>query len=486
MKTLLAALFLSLVVSCVLTPWIRRLAPKLGAVDLPSGRRVNKRIIPRLGGIAIAAGFFTPLVALLFYDNTVADLFRENTLRVVGLLVGGLVICGVGALDDVKGVRALYKLYTQLLVATFAYYCGFQIDAVYIPFLGEIQLGIVGFPLTLCWIVGIVNALNLIDGLDGLAGGVALSACVVNIVVGLVSGNLLATLLAMALAGAILGFLFFNFNPASIFMGDSGSMFLGYVLSVSALFGFKGTTAVGLLVPILAMGVPILDTLTAIARRVFSRRPVFASDRHHFHHRLLELGLTHRRAVLFLYGISTLFMIAAILVYMGKDWVVGLTLLGCTLGIAVFIRSVGTLRTSGAADADESELLLWRKEIPLALIGLETAKSQSDILDVLDAFSAGAGLYLARLDGASIENWMWEAPERMAEESMRGYVSCELPLWNADQSERYRLRFGWYSDSGKANPENRAFLWLVADAVERALARQGRQGPLRLVQDLTS
>ena len=198
------------------------------------GRRVNKKVIPRLGGIAIAVGFLVPLLALLLYDNKIGDIFRENIWRAVGICLGGIFICGLGALDDLKGVRALYKLYVQLAVASGAYFCGFQIDAVHLPYVGVLEMGALAFPLTVAWIVGIINALNLIDGLDGLAGGVALSACIV-LVVGLVSGNLLVTLLSVALAGALLGFLFFNFNTATIFMGDSRSMFQDVLASTSLL-----------------------------------------------------------------------------------------------------------------------------------------------------------------------------------------------------------------------------------------------------------
>ena len=462
------------------------MAPKLGAVDLPSGRRVNKRIIPRLGGIAIAAGFLAPLIALLFVDNVVADLFREDLFRVLGLVVGGAAICALGALDDLKGVRARYKLYVQLAVACFAYWCGFQIDAVYLPFLGDLDMGIFGLPLTIFWIVGIINALNLIDGLDGLAGGVALSACVVNLVIGMVSGNLLATLLAAALAGALLGFLFFNFNPASIFMGDSGSMFLGYVLSVSALFGFKGTTAVGLLVPILAMGVPILDTLTAIARRLVNKRSVFASDRHHFHHKLLDLGLTHRRAVLFLYAISCLFMLSAILVYVGKDWVVGVTLFGSTLGIAIFIRSVGTFRTKVAEESDEAQFVLWRQSIPDFLFKLESSRSDDELWHLLNEFSETLGLYLGRLEYESEQPWRWEGEDSQAGEGMRGYVASEYVFWAKKETVRYRMRFGWYCDSGRVLPENRILLQLVVDAVDRFINREQAEisAPVQLVEKL--
>ncbi len=486
MKTLIAAFFISLIVSSILTPWIRRLAPKLGAVDLPSGRRVNKRIIPRLGGIAIAVGFLSPLIGLLFFDNKIADLFREDLLKVLGLCVGAVIICALGALDDWRGVRARHKLYVQIGVASFAYWCGFQIDAVHLPFLGDLEMGIFAFPFTLFWIVGIINALNLIDGLDGLAGGLAFSACVVNIVVGLVSGNLLATLLAIALAGALLGFLVFNFNPASIFMGDSGSMFLGYVLGVSALFGFKGTTAIGLLVPILALGVPILDTLTAIARRVISRRPIFASDRHHFHHRLLELGLTHRRAVLSLYAISALLTGASILVYVGKDWVVGLTLLGTVVGIGVFIRVVGTLRTPDVNESNTELLEVWRQVVPEAILGFEKIENESDLWTFLESFSEKAGLYHIRCSSNEGKDWLWEAPEAMADEGMRGYVTCEFKFWTVDKSDRFKLHYGWYCDSGKVQPENHILLQLITDGIERVLSRRAEEGRLQLVEPSAS
>lgn len=450
---------------------MRKLAPKLGAVDLPSGRRVNQKIIPRLGGVAIAAGFLLPILALLFYDNDVGELFREHLWRALGICVGGVVICGLGAWDDLKGVRALYKLYVQLAAASAAYFCGFQIDAIHLPYVGILDMGALAFPLTVFWIVGIINALNLIDGLDGLAGGVALSACVVNIVIGLVSGNLLVTLLSVALAGAVLGFLFFNFNPATIFMGDSGSMFLGYVLATTSLLGAKGTTAVGLLVPVLAMGLPILDTLSAIARRVLSRRPVFSSDRHHFHHRLLEMGLTHKRAVLTLYGISVLFMASALVVYLGKDWVVGGALVSVSIAIAVLIRTVAIFRTPRVTKSDVDELSLWRSHLLTSLHELEMVPVQNEIWSVLSRFAQKAALFSGQCEVNGEGQWNWETNESEACEGMRGYVCFTVPFEVASSTEPARMAFGWYCDAGKVLPEHESLLRLLTDAVEKACKR---------------
>lgn len=277
MRTYLAAFTLAAVVSGTLTPLVRLLAFRLGAISRPGGRHVHRHETPRLGGLAICLGFFAPLVGLFFVQSAVANDFTQDISKVIGLFAGGAVLCIVGAVDDTRGIRALYKLYAQIIVAMFAFACGFRIDVIALPFIGNLSMGAFALPVTVLWIVGIVNAVNLIDGLDGLAAGVVFFASMTNFVVAWLSEASLPALFMSTTMGAILGFLFYNFNPARIFMGDSGSYFLGYVIATTSLAGaaVKASTTVSLLVPVVALGVPIFDTLFAMIRRWLERRPFF-------------------------------------------------------------------------------------------------------------------------------------------------------------------------------------------------------------------
>lgn len=342
MKSSLAVFVFAFGGSAVLTPLARAWALRVGAFDEPTSRHVHKSPIPRLGGLAVVLGFFGSLAVLYALETSSLgrQLFAKPEL-VVGLISGGLAAAALGAMDDLKGVRALHKLTVQIGIACAAYAFGFRIDAVALPWIGTVELGALAIPATVFWFVAVMNAVNLIDGLDGLAGGIAFIACVSNFVVGWMNDALLVVLLSAALAGAVLGFLIYNFNPASIFMGDTGSLFLGFVLAATSLLGssIKSSTTVSLLVPILALGVPIMDTLFAMVRRWLERRPLFAPDRGHIHHKLLDLGLTHRRAVITLYAVSTVLAVGAVAVALGRSWEVGGALIAVTVVIVGFVKA---------------------------------------------------------------------------------------------------------------------------------------------------
>lgn len=303
------------VVSFVLTPRVRDFALRRNIIDhSESSRKIHKARIPRLGGLAIVAGMFAGLGVGLTNEpgNLHSPLLTWP--KVLGLLGGGLVIAGLGLVDDLKGVRPRTKLLTQLLVSISIVAIGFRIDKIAIPFGEPIALGYLGVPLTVLWIVGIINALNLIDGLDGLAGGVALAGAATNFVLVSMRGDMLSMIIMATLAGSIVGFLVYNFHPASIFMGDTGSMFLGYSLAtLSLIASTKSATTVALFVPIVMLGLPIVDTLFAMLRRSIRGRPMFSADKEHIHHLLLARGLSHRSAVLSLYAVAGLLGGAAII-----------------------------------------------------------------------------------------------------------------------------------------------------------------------------
>jgi UDP-GlcNAc:undecaprenyl-phosphate/decaprenyl-phosphate GlcNAc-1-phosphate transferase len=351
MRTAVVAFVLSLLCGTLLTPLVRRLAHRFGALDHGrSSRKIHGKPIPRLGGIAIVIAFYAPLVGLLLFQTGVGQLFLAEREHVIGLFVGGFAIALLGLYDDLRGANAWKKFAVQFAVAGLLYYLGFRIDVFANPLGEPIVLGWASVPFTMFWIVGVINALNLIDGLDGLAGGVALVAIITTFLVSFQRGHPLMMLFTSALAGAIVGFLVYNFNPASIFMGDTGSMFLGFVLSTTAIqTNQKASTAVAVLIPAIALGVPIMDTLLAIARRALRGRPLFQADKEHIHHRLIAAGLSHRQAVLVLYGFCVLLGGAALILTYANSGQAALLLVVLALMAFVFLRRLGFMRLDGVS-----------------------------------------------------------------------------------------------------------------------------------------
>jgi UDP-GlcNAc:undecaprenyl-phosphate GlcNAc-1-phosphate transferase len=346
MRTAAVAFVLSLLFGALLTPIVRALARQYGVLDhARSSRKIHGRPIPRLGGIAIVLAFYVPMVGLLLFHGGVGTLFLAERQHVIGLFVGGISIALLGLYDDLRGANAWKKFLVQFAVAGLLYALGFRIEILANPFGEPITLGWVGMPFTVLWVVGVINAINLIDGLDGLAGGVALVAVVTTFLVSIQRGHPLMMLFSSALAGSILGFLFYNFNPASIFMGDTGSMFLGFVLATTAIqTNQKASTAVAVLIPGIALGLPIMDTLLAIGRRAIRGRPLFQADKEHIHHRLMALGLSHRQTVLVLYGFCVILGAAALVLTFTNSGQSALLLVVLAIVAFLFLRSLGYVR----------------------------------------------------------------------------------------------------------------------------------------------
>lgn len=314
MHNILGPVILAFFIVILGTPLVKRLAIKINALDRPDSRKVHNGIMPRLGGLAIFFGFFAVVI-----------LTQDLTREIIGLLLGGAVIVLVGVLDDTRGLPPRIKLLGQILASCVVLSMGVRVEFVTNPFQGIAYLGSLGtnltialaymsIPLTIIWITGITNAINLIDGLDGLAGGVSAIAAITLGLVTLFEGYPQVAILAFILAASTLGFLKYNFYPASIFMGDTGAMFLGFNLSSIAIIGLtKSATVISLFLPVLILGIPIMDTLFAICRRYISGKPIFAADKDHLHHRLLELGLSHKKTVLAIYGVSILLGLSALI-----------------------------------------------------------------------------------------------------------------------------------------------------------------------------
>ena len=323
------AFLLAFITTFVVTPHTMRLAKKVGAIDIPNDRRVNKKPMPRLGGLAVIAGFFVSTIYLLITTQLEGkiDLFGEEDyyINLIGFVVGIIILGVVCYIDDVKGIPSYVKLAAQIISAIIVVACGIRIDFISIPFTeGKIVIsGIASYIITVCWIVGITNAINLIDGLDGLSSGVTLISCLSLLMVFALNGSpLIAIVLITALAGAIVGFLPFNFSPAKTFIGDTGSNFMGFSLAIISILGVAKTyTALVLIAPIIILAMPIFDTLFAIIRRIIkgkSLKAVFKPDKGHLHHKLVAKGYSQKQAVLIMYGITaTLGMFAVILLESG-------------------------------------------------------------------------------------------------------------------------------------------------------------------------
>lgn len=308
MYSYLFIFLVSLMSSFLLTPLIREWAKKKGWVDHPDGgRKIHTTPIPRIGGVGIYFAVLLSLVPVYFLNTTVALYLRDNLQDVLIILgLSGFMML-IGLWDDLKSISPWNKIILETLVAVLCWLSGFQVLQVW----GQANVfywGWLSLPVTVLWIVGITNAFNLIDGMDGLASGAALFSTLAMLIVSITSHQSYVVIFLAGLAGAILGFLRFNFSPASIFLGDSGSLLLGFLLSVVAITGSqKSTAAFSIAIPIVALGLPVVDTALSVARRFVRGRPIFSADSRHIHHVLLEKGLKPRHAVIVLYGICGLF-----------------------------------------------------------------------------------------------------------------------------------------------------------------------------------
>lgn len=303
---LLAAFVLVL----VLTPWVRTRAIAWGAVDHPNKRKIHQGVMPRLGGLAIYLAFVP-----------VAIISTSMDLPVLGLALGATVILLLGIADDIKDISPRVKLAGQILAALSVIPFGIKVNFITNPINGELlYLGLLAVPLTVMWLVAVTNAVNLIDGLDGLAGGVSGISSLTMAAIAYFQfktygdlGQLQIVFLCLILAMSIFGFLKYNFYPASIFLGDSGSMLLGFSLGVISIMGLtKSATAISVIIPVVVMGIPLLDVFMAIVRRFYDQRPIFQPDREHLHHKLLDRGMTHREAVLVIYGVGLILGTSAV------------------------------------------------------------------------------------------------------------------------------------------------------------------------------
>jgi len=334
----ITAVVLALVTALIMTPMAIAIAKKLNIVDNPNARKVHKAPIPRMGGIAIYLAFVVGVMATGFY-----------TRKVAALLIACTLVMLIGLIDDMRGVSPKAKLIVQVIAALVLISGGSCVRFITNPFTGGvIHLSWLGIPITVLWLAGMSNAVNLVDGLDGLSGGISAIAACTTAVVCVAQGEVVTAALAAVLAADCVGFLRYNFHPAKTFMGDCGSLFLGFTLGSLGIMGLsKGATVISIFIPLIIMGIPLFDTCFAIIRRMFLKKPIFEADKGHLHHRLLSFGFSHKQTVLVIYALSAMMGACAILMAVLTSAQSMLVLILLTVSTFAFADAIGVLRGEG-------------------------------------------------------------------------------------------------------------------------------------------
>src|SRR2546426_3305204 len=383
----------SLILSLVLTKYVRDLANAKGWVTPPAqDRHLHVVPLPRLGGVAIFLSFFLSLgIALLISLTRPGRNVGGSTATLATILGPGLLIFLLGAYDDVRGASPYLKFTVQAIAGALLFAGGLRILDLPVLFGGHQFSWFVGLPLTMLWVLAITNAFNLIDGLDGLAAGSALFSTLVVFVVALLGNLSLISLIALALAGAILGFLRYNFNPATIFLGDCGSQFIGFMLSALALYGAQqAPTIIAVAIPVVSFGLPILETSLSVVRRFISGRPVFTADREHIHHKLLQRGMSHRQVVIVLYGVSALFALLSLFLLWPTGSTLGLVLAVLGTGIWIGVQHLGylefgELRRVAQRTMEQRQIFINNLAIRRATEELKATRDYDQLCRILEA-----------------------------------------------------------------------------------------------------
>ena len=348
MEMPIIAVVLAFGLALLLTPLVRKWAFKCGALDKPDQRKLHHKVMPRLGGLAIFISFLTAVLVT-----------QEITLQVAGLLTGGFLIVLLGFLDDTRGVSPRLKLAGQVVAACAVIPFGLEVNFITNPLSEEpLLLEYISIPLTILWNVSVTSAVNLIARLDGLASGITFIASLTLAAVVCIEmyqsvsspAQWEAVVLALILAAAVLGFLRYNFYPAKIFLGDTGSMFLGFSVAVLSVMGLaKSATFISVIIPIVILGIPLLDTVFAILRRYLGQKPIFQPDREHLHHRLIQMGMSHRQAVLSIYGVSLVLGLSAIVLTLMTTKQAAIFLVILSTIVLVAANKIGVTRAGSRA-----------------------------------------------------------------------------------------------------------------------------------------
>lgn len=344
---------ISFIVSIILVPVMRKLAFHINAVNEPNARRLNKVPMPTLGGLAIFLSFLMGYI-----------LFADKSNQMLSILIGGFILILMGIFDDINPLKSRYKLVVQIIAAAIVVFYGNivlnNVDAFGI----NLNFGIFSELVTILFILGIINAINLIDGMDGLAGGISsiyfLTIAVIAFILNKMGG--LDVVLSLIMLGATLGFLFYNFPPALLYMGDTGSNFLGFIIAVTALLGFKNVTLTSLIIPVVILAIPILDTACAIGRRILKHKPLGEADKEHLHHQLLKMKFSTRKSVLIIYAINIIFSSVTIFYVLGNRYI-AMGLYGFLMVILLFlVIRTDILFDHSSKETNKKKIKLIRKK----------------------------------------------------------------------------------------------------------------------------
>ncbi|MCK5850532.1 MAG: undecaprenyl/decaprenyl-phosphate alpha-N-acetylglucosaminyl 1-phosphate transferase [Kiritimatiellae bacterium] len=351
MTTILISFIISFLVAAGAVRVLIDVALRHGYVDVPDDyRKKHKRPIPWLGGPGVYIGFLAPIIGVLLFPQLtlVSGVFSECEICIYALLSGAALILLLGLLDDMFDLRPIWRILAEVFVACLMFALGIRIETIASPFGGSLALGIFALPVTVFWFVACMNAVNLLDGIDGLAAGTSVFVGLTLFLVSLFSHNVAGMFLAISFSGATLGFLVFNFPPASIFLGNSGSMLLGFLIASLSLVGatMKAGAAITLFVPVVALGLPVMDTFLAIVRRWYHKLPISSPDRGHIHHVLVSMGYSPRKAVTLLYGISILLAGAALALTIRRNEVIILVIASLVIMASIFARLFSSVRVT--------------------------------------------------------------------------------------------------------------------------------------------
>ena len=441
-KLTFLVLFLSGASSLVLTPLIRNLAFRRGWVDRPDGlRKMHSVPVPQLGGVAIYLSFVVSFLAVLglnHYAGVAGS--SEDGLHLIVACAGVMLI---GLADDIRGVTPVSKLLVQAAAGLYLFANGYQISAVTNPFGDPVALGFLSLPLTLLWFVGMSNAFNLIDGLDGLAAGVGFFATSTLFIAGIINERWEVVLLCVALGGALLGFLRYNFNPASIFLGDCGSLFVGFALAAFAIRGsMKSSAAIAVAAPLIALALPIVDASIAMLRRMLRGKSILQGDRDHIHHRMVRMGFTPSRVVIILYGVAALFGAFSLLTMTGRGQVVGVVIIAFSLVTWVGIQQLG-YSEFGELHRQLRQRLFQDPRAVLNNIHLVSLKSEFQEAHDLGALWTALTTTASRIALSQVE-LVFLPPVREARALFgREHLPPDFPRWRAPAPSALGERWSW-------------------------------------------
>ncbi len=505
----LAIFLVSLLSAFVLTRYVRDFATTRGWVAVPTQERhLHSAPLPRLGGVAIFVSFSCSIAVAALWallNPRLHSAFPFKTLLTI--LVPAALVFLLGIYDDLRGAGPYFKFSVQGVAATMLFIGGLRIVNIPVVF-GDHRLPwFIGLPFTVLWVLAITNAFNLIDGLDGLAAGSALFSTLVAFVVALLNGPSLVTVMTIALAGAILGFLRYNFNPATIFLGDSGSLFIGFLLSALALEGAqKAPTIVAVAIPVVSFGLPILETALSIVRRLISGRPLFTADREHIHHKLLQHGMTHRQVVILLYGVSAVFALLSLFLLWPTGSSLGLVLAVLGIGIWIGVQHLGYLEFGELARVaqrtlDQPQIFVNNLAIRRATEELKVTRDYGQVRRILVAAFDGNDfdsfeLKLELLPGEPVPfdpaqisgvrhsalSFRWSKPGvSQAHDGSQVWTVALNLVSSANRSRGVLLVHRFYSQRDlqvDINLLTAAFPTALADALDRTLAHSAQVIPL--------